>query len=163
MTSGVSFRVAEYEDCEEVLRALRLLAVSLGIPERLRSTREDIESAGFGVRREFTVMLGEVDGKIAAICLYFPMFSTWMGKPGLYIQDLFVHEQFRSIRIGEKMLRHLAQTASNNGYHYLRLTVDHGNHAAARFYLRHGFEPANDETSYNLYGPSFHQLCHNGN
>lgn len=159
MTSGLSFRLAECEDCEEILLALRLLAESLGTPGRLQSTREDIEAAGFGPRREFTVMLAEVHGKIAAICLYFPMFSSWMGKPGLYIQDLFVHEEFRSARIGEKLLRHIARSASNDGYHYLRLTVDHGNQAGARFYLRHGFEPANDETSYRLHGPAFETFC----
>ncbi|MES0173978.1 GNAT family N-acetyltransferase [Mesorhizobium sp. M0006] len=163
MTSGLSFRVAECEDCEEILLALRLLAGSLGVPGRLKSTKKDIEAAGFGPRREFTVMLSEVDGKIAAICLYFPMFSTWMGKPGLYIQDLFVHEEFRRSRIGEKLLRHVARTAHNDGYHYLRLTVDHSNQAGARFYLRHGFESANDETSYRLYGQAFEEFCGSGN
>lgn len=159
----ISFRVAECGDCEEILRALRLLSESLGVPARLKSTREDLETAGFGPRREFTVMLSEVDGKIVAICLYFPMFSTWTGKPGLYIQDLFVHEEFRSARIGEKLLRHVAQTARNDGYHYLRLTVDHGNQAAARFYLRHRFQAVNDETSYRLYGPALEEFCRSEN
>ncbi|AEH82292.1 acetyltransferase (plasmid) [Sinorhizobium meliloti SM11] len=163
MTSGLSFRMAEREDCEEILLALRLLTESLGAPGPLKSTREDIEAAGFGPRREFSVMLAEVDGKIAAICLYFPMFSPWMGKPGLYIQDLFVHEEFRSAGIGEKLLRRVAQAAGNDGYHYLHLTVDHGNQAGARFYLRHGFEPANDETIHRLYGPAFEKFCRSGN
>lgn len=52
-----------------------------------------------------TVMLAEVHGRIAGICLYFPMYSSWLGESGLYIQDLFVHEEFRSARIGEKLLR----------------------------------------------------------
>ncbi|MBY3468763.1 GNAT family N-acetyltransferase [Rhizobium laguerreae] len=159
MSTEVSFRTAEREDSEEIMRALRLLAKAIGIPGRLKSTREDIETAGFGPRREFTVMLAEANGGIAGICLYFPMFSTWMGKPGLYIQDLFVHEEFRSARIGEKLLRYVACTALNQGYHYLRLTVDHGNQAGARFYVRHGFEPAKDETMYRLYGPAFEEFC----
>ncbi|WP_234896796.1 GNAT family N-acetyltransferase [Sinorhizobium meliloti] len=163
MTSGLSFRIAERQDCNEILLALQLLTASLGAPGRLKSTREDIEAAGFGPRREFTVMLAEVDGKTAAICLYFPMFSPWRGKPGLYIQDLFVHEEFRSARIGEKLLRHVARAASNDGYHFLHLTVDHGNQAGARFYLRHGFEPANDETIHRLHGPAFEKFCRSGN
>ncbi|AUW47465.1 GNAT family N-acetyltransferase [Rhizobium leguminosarum] len=159
MSTVVSFRIAELKDSEEILRALRSLAKSIGIPRRLKSTREDIETAGFGPRREFTVMLAEANGGIAGICLYFPMFSTWMGKPGLYIQDLFVHEECRSARIGEKLLRYVAWTAQNQGYHYLRLTVDHGNHAGARFYLRHGFQPAKDETMYRLDGAAFEEFC----
>ncbi|MEX2696678.1 N-acetyltransferase family protein [Rhizobium mongolense] len=112
---------------------------------------------GFGARREFTVVLGEVDGKIAAICIYFPMFSTWMGN----CTSRICSSTRNSGAFG--LVKKGCATASNDGYHYLRLTVDHGNHAAARFYLRHGFEPANDETSYRLYGPAFHQLCQNGN
>ncbi|MGH0224347.1 GNAT family N-acetyltransferase [Sinorhizobium meliloti] len=50
-------------------------------------------------------MLAEVHGRIAGICLYFPMYSSWLGESGLYIQDLFVHEEFRSARIGEKLFR----------------------------------------------------------
>ncbi|WIW55507.1 GNAT family N-acetyltransferase [Mesorhizobium mediterraneum] len=163
MTCGLSFRVAEREDCEEILLALHLLAESLGVLEQFKCTKEDIKTAGFGPRRDFTVMLAEVDGKIAAISLYFPIFSTWMGKAGLYVQDLFVHEEFRNDRIGEKLLRHVARTAHHNGYHYLRLTVDHSNKAGARFYLRHGFEALNSETSYGLYGTAFEEFCRSRN
>ncbi|PBB24460.1 GNAT family N-acetyltransferase [Mesorhizobium sp. WSM4307] len=163
MSTGVSFRIAERVDSEEIMRALRLLAESIGIPGRLISTRDDIETAGFGTRREFTVMLAEVHGTIAGICLYFPMFSSWMGKPGLYIQDLFVHEEFRSARIGEKLLRHVAFSGRRDGYHFLRLTVDHSNLGGARFYLRQGFQPADDETSYRLYGSAFDKFCRSEN
>lgn len=162
MTSGLSFRIAEREDLDEIMLMLRLLAESLGVIGCLKCNREDIETAGFGPRREFTVMLAEVEGKIAAICLYFPVFSTWMGKPGLYIQDLFVHREFRSARLGEKLLRHVARIAASSGYRYLRLTVNHGNLGGARFYIRHGFEPANDETSYQLYGLAFDIFCDSG-
>ncbi|RVL70616.1 GNAT family N-acetyltransferase [Sinorhizobium meliloti] len=159
MSAVVSFRIAERGDSEEIMRALRLLAESIGVPEHLKCTKDDIETAGFGPRREFTVTLAEVDDKIAAISLYFPIFSTWMGKAGLYIQDLFVHEEFRNDRIGEKLLRHVAWTAYHDGYHYLRLTVDNGNKAGARFYLRHGFEALNNETSYGLYGTAFEEFA----
>ncbi|RVL68731.1 GNAT family N-acetyltransferase [Sinorhizobium meliloti] len=162
MTSGLSFRIAECEDLQEILLALRLLAESLGVIGCFKCTRDDLETAGFGPRREFTVMLAELEGKIAAICLYFPMFSTWMGKPGLYIQDLFVHKEFRSARVGEKLLRHVARIAGSNGYRYLRLTVNHGNLGGARFYIRHGFEPVNDETSYQLHGTAFDNFCDSG-
>ncbi|MBX4893906.1 MULTISPECIES: GNAT family N-acetyltransferase [Rhizobium] len=159
MSTVVSFRVAERGDSQEIMRALRLLAESLGVPEHLKCTKEDIETAGFGPRREFTVMLAEVDDTIAGMSLYFPIFSTWMGKAGLYIQDLFVHEEFRDDRVGEKLLRHVGRTAYHDGYRYLRLTVDNGNEAGARFYLRHGFEALNNETSYGLYGTAFEEFA----
>ncbi|MBX5180928.1 GNAT family N-acetyltransferase [Rhizobium lentis] len=159
MSTNVSFRVAELGDSHEIMRALRLLAESIGVPEHLECTKGDLEAAGFGSRREFTVMLAELDDKIAGMSLYFPIFSTWMGKAGMYIQDLFVHQEFRDHGIGEKLLRHVARTACCDGYHYLRLTVDNGNDAGARFYHRHGFEALNNETSYGLYGTAFEEFA----
>ena len=82
------FRIAAKSDCDVILRALQELAASLGVPERLRSTRAGLERHGFGERPEFEVMLAEDDGGFAGMCLYFPFFSTWVGEPGIYVQDL---------------------------------------------------------------------------
>ena len=84
------FRIAAKSDCDVILRALQELAASLGVPERLRSTRAGLERHGFGERPEFEVMLAEDDGGFAGMCLYFPFFSTWVGEPGIYVQDLYV-------------------------------------------------------------------------
>jgi ribosomal protein S18 acetylase RimI-like enzyme len=155
----LSFRLAVREDCAAILKALKLLAQSLGVGERCQSTLEDIETHGFGDYPQFTVMLAEIDGNIAGICLYFPMFSTWLGKPGLYIQDIYIHEGYRNAKLGEKLLRHVSRTGRDKGYAYLRLTVDEGNDGGARFYSNHGFVRSDDEYIYKLTDAAFDAFC----
>ncbi|MBX8802425.1 GNAT family N-acetyltransferase [Ochrobactrum sp. MR28] len=157
--SELSFRLAVREDCAAILAALKLLAQSIGVSERCESTLQDLEIHGFGDKPQFTVMLAETDGKMAGMCLYFPMFSTWLGKPGLYIQDIYVHEAYRNAKIGEKLLRHVSCIGREEGYAYLRLTVDEGNEGGARFYSNHGFIRSDDEYIYKLIGPAFDAFC----
>lgn len=157
--SELSFRLAVREDCAAILQALKLLAHSIGVGERCQSTLQDLETYGFGDRPQFTVMLAEIDGNMAGMCLYFPMFSTWLGKPGLYIQDIYVHEGYRNAKIGEKLMRHVSRLGREEGYTYLRLTVDEGNEGGARFYSNHGFVRSDDEYIYKLTGADFDAFC----
>lgn len=157
--SELSFRLAVREDCAAILQALKLLAHSIGVGERCQSTLQDLETHGFGDRPQFTVMLAEIDGNMAGMCLYFPMFSTWLGKPGLYIQDIYVHEGYRNAKIGEKLMRHVSRLGREEGYAYLRLTVDEGNEGGARFYSNHGFVRSDDEYIYKLTGVDFDVFC----
>ena len=138
------FRIAAKSDCDVILRALQELAASLGVPERLRSTRAGLERHGFGERPEFEVMLAEDDGGFAGMCLYFPFFSTWVGEPGIYVQDLYGRCP-SGAGIGERLLREVARRGQANGYTHLRLTVDDGNAGGAKFYQRLGFERSPDE------------------
>lgn len=157
--SEITFRRAQREDCAEIMRALTLLAQSIGVAERLQSTQQDLEEGGFGPNPCFRVTLAEIDGRPAAMCLHFPTFSTWLGKPGLYVQDLFVYEPYRSARVGAQLLRHVAQEGRRDGYTHIKLTVDEGNEGAARFYQRHGFAAGTDEYIYKLTGAAFDHFC----
>lgn len=158
-SQGLTFRVASKSDCDAILRALQELAASLGVPERMRSTREGLERHGFGERPEFEVMLAEDDGGFAGMCLYFPFFSTWVGEPGIYVQDLYVDAARRGAGIGERLLREVARRGLGNGYTHLRLTVDDGNAGGAKFYHRLGFEKSPDEYVHKLAGDGFLRFC----
>lgn len=155
----LTFRLAVREDCAEILEALRLLARSIGVEERFHSTQQALEAAGFGDKPQFRVMLAEIDGQMAGMCLYFPIYSSWMGSAGLYIQDLYVHETYRKAKIGEQLLRHVSRSGRDEGYAYLRLSVDAGNTGAARFYSHHGFIHTDDEQVYKLTGTDFDAFC----
>ena len=74
------------------------------------------------------------------MCLFFPIYSTWRGRPGAYVQDLFVAETRRGMKIGEKLLRHLARAVRDQGGVYIELQVDAGNAKAQRFYQRIGMK-----------------------
>jgi ribosomal protein S18 acetylase RimI-like enzyme len=89
------------------------------------------------------------------MCLYFPIYSTWMGKPGAYVQDLFVAGKFRGRKVGEKLLGRLARDVRNRGGAYIELAVDTGNHAAQRFYERIGITHRSDDQIHRITGEAF--------
>ncbi|MBN9245412.1 MAG: GNAT family N-acetyltransferase [Mesorhizobium sp.] len=117
----------------------------------MTSTPGDIRRDGFGPHPHFHTLIAEVDSRFAGMCLYFPIYSTWRGKPGAYVQDLFVAESHRGRKIGERLLRHLARAVCDQGGVYIELQVDAGNIVAQRFYQRIGMERDADHV-YNFIG-----------
>ena len=156
---NISFRLAGRDDCKVIFKALKLLACSLGQAENFKTTQKILEEAGFGENKKFTVTLAETSGTVAGICLHFPMFSTWLGTSGLYVQDVFIFEEHRNAGIGEKLLREVAKWGREQGYHYIRLAVNIENEAGARFYERLGFQHADDEQNYTLISDRFNALA----
>ena len=70
---------------------------------------------GFGEQPAFDALIAEVDGDFAGMCLFFPSFSTWRGRPGVYVQDLFVEERFRGAGVGVALLRGTAALSRARG------------------------------------------------
>ncbi|TIW53756.1 MAG: GNAT family N-acetyltransferase [Mesorhizobium sp.] len=89
------------------------------------------------------------------VCLYFPIFSTWMGRPGVYVQDLYVEDRFRGRRIGEKLLRRVAKECRAAGGVYLRLSVDTDNETAKAFYEKLGIGRSSYEQVQKIVGDAF--------
>ncbi|THF54762.1 GNAT family N-acetyltransferase [Mesorhizobium composti] len=119
----------------------------------MTSTPDDIRRDGFGRHARFHTLIAEIDSSFAGMCLYFPIYSTWRGQPGAYVQDLFVNKDFRGLRIGERLLRHLARAVRDQGGGYIELQVDAGNVRAQRFYQRIGMERDADHV-YQFMGES---------
>ena len=94
--------IAKPADADDIHAALLGIAEAIGKPQAMRSTALDIRRDGFGEHPHFHVLIAEIGSDFAGMCLYFPIYSTWMGRPGAYVQDLFVHERFRGGRIGER-------------------------------------------------------------
>ncbi|TGQ11363.1 GNAT family N-acetyltransferase [Mesorhizobium sp. M00.F.Ca.ET.217.01.1.1] len=157
--ANLTFRFACKEDCGAIHGILQRLAESLGLVARLQTTPQDLESFGFGPNPHFKVLFAEIEGNTVGMCLFFPYYSTWIGRPGLYIQDLFVDEQYRGERIGERLLRHVARIGREGGCTHMRLTVDDGNEGAVKFYQRHGFILSTDESMFKLVGAEFDNFC----
>lgn len=152
-------RAARADDAEAIHAALLVLGRHIGRADKIASTPDDLRRYGFGDDPHFFCLVAEVAGEIAGICLYFRSFSTWLGKPGIYIQDLVVDERFRGRRIGEKLLRRAAAVAGARGATYLRLAVDHENPKAMAFYERLGLEHRFDDLVYAAYGDAFEALA----
>ena len=104
-------------------------------------------------------LVAEITGEYAGMCLYFRSFSTWHGRPGVYVQDLWVEERFRGGKVGEALLQRVASLTRANGGIYMRLAVDIRNFGAQRFYSRLGIVHSDTEQVHAIYGDAFMALA----
>ncbi len=151
--TGLTIRPARPEDVDNIHAALVGIAETVGELHKMTSAPDDIRRDGFGPHAHFHTLIAEIDSTFAGMCLYFPIYSTWRGQPGAFVQDLFVSKDFRGMRIGERLLRHLARTVRDRGGGYIELQVDAGNLTAQRFYQRIGMERDADHV-YQFMGES---------
>ncbi|MBZ9920322.1 GNAT family N-acetyltransferase [Mesorhizobium sp. BR1-1-12] len=151
----ILLRPGRIEDVETIHGAILKLGTHIGAPEEIVSTPDDLRTWGFGERPAFSTLIAEVDGEFAGLCLYFPIFSTWMGRPGVYVQDLYVEDRFRGRRIGERLLRRVATECRKQGGAYLRLSVDTDNESAKAFYERLGIACSSYEQTQKIIGDAF--------
>jgi GNAT superfamily N-acetyltransferase len=104
-------RAATPADVPVILRLVRDLAEYERAPRAVVATEEDFLRHGFGEKPRFSVLLAEEDGQVAGFALWFFTFSTWLGRPGLYLEDLFVRPELRGRGIGKAMMVELAGIA----------------------------------------------------
>lgn len=154
----VVIRPATADDSPSLMMAIIGLAEHVGDAGGVACTEDDIRRFGFGENPAFAAVIAEVDGVFTGMCLFFPVFSTWYGRPGVFVQDLFVDRQFRSLGIGEQLLRHVAKLSRDKGGVYMRLAVDDDNARAHPFYTRLGFAWTSDQRSYIASGQTFAAL-----
>jgi GNAT superfamily N-acetyltransferase len=135
-------RWATENDAALIVHFIRALAIFEKEPvEQVRITEADVRRDGFGEHRRFEVLIGEVDRKPVGFALFFPNYSTWEGKPGLYIEDIFVDESMRGTGIGRKLIAAVAKIAQSRGCARIDLAVLNWNPARG-FYNRLGFRHA---------------------
>lgn len=156
---GMTVRVAVESDAEIIFSALVGIAETVGERHKLRSSPEDLRRYGFGQNPAFSCLIAEMEGRFAGCCLYFASFSTWLGKPGAYVQDFYVADEFRGQGVGEGLLRRLASVTRANGGGYIRLAVDKQNLRAQAFYLRCGIRHSDSEQIHMARGEDFDRLA----
>jgi ribosomal protein S18 acetylase RimI-like enzyme len=135
------------------------IADALGERDKIVSTPDDIRRYGFGDAPAFRVLIAEAKGQVAGICLYFPSFSTWFGRPGVYVQDLYVAPEYRSTGVAEALMRRLAAETKADGGTYIRLSVDAKNPGAQKFYERIGMKWSSGERIFVARHNDFDQLA----
>lgn len=140
MVGDLSIRVAGREDATRVQAMLEALAAATGHEGAIRGSIEDLVRHGLGDHPLFSVFLASRGGEDAGMLLCFPEYSSWRGKRGVYVQDLYVAEAHRGRGIARALLARAAE-----GGEYLRLSLAADNSAAARFYAATGFAEAVNE------------------
>lgn len=134
----LTLRPAVPADALLILEYIRELATFEREPQAAVATEGDIVRYAFSEHPLVYVTMAEWDGQAAGFALWFLNFSTWEGKPGIYLEDLFVRPAFRRNGIGKALLRHLAATAAENGWTRFVWQVLDWNTPAIEFYEAHG-------------------------
>lgn len=149
---GVPFtiRQARESDAAAILELIRDLAKYERLLHEVTATEEGLRERLFGPRPYAEVLLAEVEGTLAGFALFFHNFSTFLGKPGLYLEDIFVRPQYRSRGIGREFFRHLARLALERDCGRMEWAVLDWNEPALAFYRKQGAISMSDWTVQRL-------------
>jgi GNAT superfamily N-acetyltransferase len=146
-------------DAETMLRFVRELAALEGRPEAVSASAADLHAALFGETAVAESLVVELDGSPVGLALFYPVFSTFQAKAGLYLEDLYLVAHARGHGLGRACMAHLAHLARARGWSYLQWSVVAENHAAIAFYEGLGAQRLVGTHGYRLTGSSFSALA----
>ena len=154
----IRIRWATEADAARIVYFIRALATYEKEPlENVKVTEADVRRDGFGAHRCFEVLLAEIDQQPMGFTLFFHNYSTWQGRHGLYIEDIFVEEAARGTGLGRKLIAAVAKIAHSRGCARVDLAVLKWNPARG-FYHRLGFDHAEPWQMYRLGAANFAAL-----
>jgi GNAT superfamily N-acetyltransferase len=130
----ISTRAATAADVPLILQLIRELAEYERLLHEVEGTEELLREALFGVRPQAEALIGCVGGEAAGFALFFPSFSTFLCKPGMYLEDLFVRPQYRGLGLGKKLLTAVAGIAAARGCGRYEWSVLDWNEPSIKFY-----------------------------
>jgi GNAT superfamily N-acetyltransferase len=154
-----NLRAATRDDVPVIAELIRGLARFEKLEHEVVMTEALLDVGLFGDRPYAEVVLAEDDGRPVGFALFFHNFSTFLGRPGIYLEDLFVLPQHRGSGIGRMLLAHLARLAVERGCGRLEWAVLDWNRDAIQFYERLGARPNSDWTVYRLTGEALTGLA----
>ena len=157
--SGMAIRPATREDVPVILELIRGLAEYEKLAHECVATEGAIRESLFGARPQAEVLIALADGMPAGFALFFPNYSTFLAKPGIYLEDLFVKPAFRGRGIGKALLAHLAKLAVERHCGRLEWSVLDWNQDAIRFYGSLGAKAMDEWTVYRVTGRALTQFA----
>ena len=159
-TSVKSFfiRTAEPDDVPLILSFIRELAEYEKLSHEVVATEALLKETLFGERRTAEVLIGEYQGAPAVFALFFHNYSTFLGQPGIYLEDLFVKQPFRGKGLGKCMFTYLGHLARERGCGRLEWWVLDWNKPAIDFYRSMAAAPMDEWTVFRITGESLNKL-----
>ena len=154
----MKFRFAQKADVGLILSFIRALAEYERMTEQVVAT-EDMLSHWIFDEKKAEVVFAIKDGREVGFALFFHNFSTFLGRAGIYLEDLFVLEEYRGQGVGKALLQKLAQIAVERGCGRLEWWCLDWNSPSIDFYRAMGAEPMSDWTTYRLTGAALHSLA----
>jgi GNAT superfamily N-acetyltransferase len=159
---GTVIRSATAADVGQILAFIRALADFERAPEAVVATEEGLLRDGFGANPFYTCLIADHDGQPAGFALFFYNYSTWMGRPGIYLEDLFVLPEFRGLGIGKALLKRVAGIAVEKECGRLNWAVLDWNTPAIDFYRAMGAEFMDEWRLVRLEGEAIRRLAEGG-
>ena len=150
MTRNFKIRDATVADIPIILQLIRDLATYERAPEEVIATEEQLVDVLFGKRPAAEVLLAFEGKSPVGFALFFHNFSTWLGRPGLYLEDLFVKPEKRGKGYGRALLVELAKIAMERGCGRMEWAVLDWNQPAIEFYRTLGAKPMDEWTVFRL-------------
>ncbi len=150
MRSSLTIRAAEAADVAVILSLIRELAEYERAPNDVVTNEEGLREVLFGERPSAEVLIAREGDEPVGFAVYFFNFSTWLGRPGLYLEDLFVRPALRGKGYGRALLVELAKIAEARGCGRMEWAVLDWNEPAIQFYRKLGAEPLSEWTVFRL-------------
>ncbi len=158
--SEILIRPAVREDAAAILRLIHELAAYENLLDQVQVSEADILRDGFGAQPRFECLIAERDGAAVGLALFIHSYSTFAGRPGLYLEDFIVSEAARGLGVGRRLLARLASLAVERGCQRIDFAVLPSN-PAREFYARHGATHNDEWLAYSLSGDALRRLAKN--
>ena len=159
--SNLTIRPAEPSDIPQILQFVHELAVYEKEPDAVEATEADLQRALFGQNANVFGLIAELDAKPVGFAVYFFNFSTWLGRNGIYLEDLYVTPETRGHGVGKALLHELAKIAVARNCGRVEWSVLNWNEPAIQFYRSIGAGPQDEWTVYRLTGDALQKFASN--
>ena len=159
VNENYNIRLAGVDDLSEIFVLIKELADYERLLDQVIATEELLEETLFGENSNVEVLLACDENQILGFALYFRTFSTFLGRPGIYLEDLFVREFARGKGIGEALLRRIARSTLEMGGGRLEWSVLDWNESAISFYKKIGAVPLDGWTTFRLNRETLEKLA----
>jgi GNAT superfamily N-acetyltransferase len=155
----IAIRPARPEDAATIVALVRELAVYEREPlSSVKVSKADILRDGFGAEPRFELLVATLDDAVVGFALFFPNYSTWEGRAGIHVEDLFVREAARGHGLGRRLMVEIARLAVQRGYRRIDLSVLEWN-PARRFYERLAMDELSEWRIYRMTAATLTQLA----
>ena len=154
-----SIAMARRQDCDQILRLITELARYEKLEHEVVASADDLERSLFSKRPEAECLLAWMGERCVGMALFFHNYSTFLGRSGLYLEDLFVETEIRGQGVGKALLCALAKLACDRGCGRFEWSVLDWNQPSIEFYRALGAESMDEWTVFRLSGAPMHQLA----
>jgi GNAT superfamily N-acetyltransferase len=152
-------RPASVTDVPIILELIRALATYERAPNEVTATEQGLTEVLFGQKPSAEVLLAFENDRAVGFAVFFHNFSTWLGRPGVYLEDLFVRPEDRGKGYGRALLVYLAKIARDRGCGRMEWAVLDWNEPAINFYQKLGAKPMHEWTVFRLTGEEIAKLA----